>query len=71
MEISRQNQVRVFRSGALELEDPAPALPVEDAFSLHFPAFPHFRKAVLGEPRAEAGGVLVYEVELPPVKTNG
>ncbi len=61
---------RVFKIGAVELEDPDPQVSIEDAWALLKPNFPHLRSAVVNEPSYEADRVVI-EISIPPVKTNG
>lgn len=61
---------RVFRLSSLELSDPAPDLPAEEAIKLYSSSYPQLEIATLGEPVIEKG-VLVYEVEKNAVKTKG
>ena len=61
---------RLFKMGSLELPDPAPDRPPEEAIHLLAVNFPHFAMGLLGAPEWR-GDALVYPVEKPPVKTNG
>jgi len=61
---------RVFTMGNLELPDPAPHLPPDEAIRLLAVNFPHLAHGLLGEPTLR-GDTLVYPIEKPPVKTNG
>jgi len=61
---------RVFRLSSLELVDPAPDLPPEDAVKLYIPSYPQLEIATLSEPFIEKG-VQVYEVSKETVKTKG
>jgi len=62
---------RIFKLGALELEDPAPDLSPEDAIALYAPNFPQVQGATLAAPEVRGDGVLVYRVERPMVKIKG
>ncbi|MCB1713701.1 MAG: hypothetical protein KDK04_25175 [Candidatus Competibacteraceae bacterium] len=68
--ISISQPVRVFTMGSLELPDPAPDLPPEDAVKLLAVNFPHLAQGLLGAPEC-VGDKLVYDIQKPPVKTNG
>jgi len=61
---------RLFKMGSLELPDPAPDRPPEEAVKLLAVNFPHFAAGWLGAPERREDA-LVYPVEKPPVKTNG
>ncbi|HRZ35460.1 MAG TPA: PRTRC system protein C [Candidatus Paceibacterota bacterium] len=61
---------RRFKMGSLELPDPAPDLPPEEAVKLLAVNFPHLAAGLLGAPERR-GETLVYPIEKPPVKTNG
>ncbi len=61
---------RLFKMGSLELPDPAPDLPPEEAVKLLAVNFPHVAAGLLAAPELR-DGVLVYPVEKPPVKING
>ena len=61
---------RLFKMGSLELPDPAPDLPPEEAVKLLAVNFPPVAMGLLGAPEWR-GDALVYPVEKPPVKTNG
>lgn len=62
---------RKFLLGTLELDDPAPELPPEEALNLFALNFPQVRGAVLGAPEVRGDGLLVYRVERAEVKTKG
>ena len=61
---------RLFTMGSLELPDPAPHLPPEEAIQLLAVNFPHLAHGLLGTPERR-GDAWVYPIEKPPVKTNG
>jgi PRTRC genetic system protein C len=61
---------RVFRLSSLELTDPAPDLPADEAIKLYAPSYPQLEIATLGEPFIE-NGVQIYEVAKNEVKTKG
>ena len=61
---------RVFRLSSLELVDPAPDLPPEEAIKLYAPSYPQLEIATLSQPFIEKG-VQVYIVEKETVKTKG
>lgn len=62
---------RKFVLGALELDDPAPDLPPEEALALYAPNFPQVQSATLGAPEIRGDGVLLYRVDRPTVKVKG
>ena len=62
---------RFFRMGSLELPDPAPDLPPEEAIKLLAVNFPHLAHGLLGSPESRGEDALVYPIEKPPAKTNG
>ncbi|WP_422452232.1 hypothetical protein [Endozoicomonas sp. ALC066] len=61
---------RVFRAGALEIADTNPALPADESWRLIRDNYPHLQSALLSQPTLE-NGVMVVDIECPPVKTNG
>lgn len=68
--MSVQELKRVFRLSSLELADPAPDLPAEEAVKLYQASYPQLAVAQLSEPVIEKG-VMVYEIEKHEVKTKG
>lgn len=67
--LTLQRPTRRFQMGSLELPDPAPDLPPEEAVKLLAVNFPHCASGLLGAPECR-DGVWVYPIEKPPVKTN-
>ena len=65
-----QELKRVFRLSSLELADPAPDLPAEEAVKLYQASYPQLAVAQLSEPVVE-NGVLIYSIEKNEVKTKG
>lgn len=61
---------RVFRCGALEIVDPMPDQPAQEAWDRLKDNYPHLQYAVLSPATLESGRMVVA-VEIPPVKTNG
>lgn len=61
---------RVFRLSSLELADPAPDLPADEAIKLYVSSYPQLEIATLSEPFIEKG-VQIYEVSKAEVKTKG
>lgn len=68
--MSVQTVNRVFRFSSLELPDPAPDLPADEAIKLYAGSYPQLQIAELSEPVMEKG-VMVYGVEKKTVKTKG
>ena len=67
-----QRLPRVFKIGAARIEDTTPELSLYDAIrvlSKHYPQLRHTK--VYEEDARVDNGELVYEVQLPPAKTNG
>lgn len=69
-ELNVQAATRRFQMGCLELPDPAPGLPPEEAVRLLAVNFPQCASGLLGAPECR-DGVWVYPIDKPPVKTNG
>lgn len=65
-----QTMTRVFKMNSVELPDPDPDKPPEQAILCLVSAFPHLQHCTLGVPTTEADR-LIYPVIKPPVKTNG
>jgi len=61
---------RIFRMSSLELADPAPDLPAEEAIKFYAGSYPQLQVAQLSEPKVEKG-VMVYEIVKNEVKTKG
>ena len=61
---------RVFRMSSLELTDPAPDLPAEEAIKMYSASYPQLEVATLSEPVYEKG-VMVYQVLKNEIKTKG
>jgi len=61
---------RVFRFSSLELPDPAPDLPAEEAVKLYAGSYPQLGVAELAEPNMEKG-VMVYELKKHKVGIKG
>lgn len=62
--------IRVFKMGAVRLQDPAPSLPPNEAVKLYAASYPHLATATLQEPIL-VGGELHYAINIEPVKTKG
>jgi PRTRC genetic system protein C len=62
--------IRVFKMGAVRLQDPAPDLLPEEAVRLYAASYPHLATATLQEP-VLFGEELHYAINLEPVKTKG
>lgn len=62
---------RVFKLNSLELPDPDPKLPPEEAVQLYAHAYPQVGGAVLTGPEIDSDGRMVYSVERAPAKTKG
>ncbi len=61
---------RSFKLGSINLPDPDPTLPPEEAVKLYAPNYPMIATSTLREPEV-VGNELVYLIEKPPVKTKG
>lgn len=61
---------RVFRAGALEINDTNPSFTHEEAWDVAKGAFPHLQQAELSAPYMEDNRVVI-EVNTPPAKSNG
>lgn len=68
--MSVQTLTRKFRINTVVLDDPAPALPPEEALRLYAASYPFVASATLGEPVVEAGN-LVYPVNKQAATTKG
>lgn len=64
------NPIRVFKMGAVRLQDPAPNLSPSEAVKLYAASYPHLANATLQEPTL-VGEELYYVINLEPVKTKG
>lgn len=63
---------RVFKVGSMQLEDPAPGQPLEEAVRMLSRNFPQFRSYRLYEDDGVPDGDrLVYNLRTPPAKDNG
>lgn len=61
---------RLFKLSSLELADPAPELPPEEAIKLYAGSYPQLNVAELSEPEFTDTHV-IYHVEKNEVKTKG
>lgn len=61
---------RVFKFSSLELPDPAPDLPPEEAIKLYAGTYPELNVAELSDPDI-TDTHMVYKVEKREVKTKG
>lgn len=61
---------RVFRMGTIDLDDPAPEKPPQEALALYAGSYPMLANASLEDPVVE-GGKQVYVVIKPSAKTKG
>jgi len=68
--MSVQTLPRLFRFSSLELVDPAPDLPPEDAIKLYAGTYPQLSVAELSAPFVENGN-FVFEICKHEVKTKG
>ncbi|WP_347990296.1 PRTRC system protein C [Methylomonas sp. AM2-LC] len=62
--------MRIFKMGAVRLNDPAPELPPQEAIKLYSASYPHLAQAELSEP-VLMGEELHYSVVTHEVKTKG
>lgn len=62
--------IREFKIGALLVQDPSPNTSPEKAIEKLSELYPHIKNGVVANERVE-GGKIIYEVSIPPVKTNG
>lgn len=65
-----QELKRVFRLSSLELADPAPDLPPEDAVKMYQTSYPQLAVAQLSEPVIDKG-LIIYTIAKNEVKTKG
>lgn len=74
MSLSAISLKRIFKVGALRLDDPMPQGSLEDSVRILSQRYPQFRSSKLyeedGRPDPVAGE-LVFELQLPPPKKNG
>ena len=61
---------RVFKIGAIRLDDPDSSLPPDEAVKLYQRAYPYISHCTLSEPTLQ-NGVLEYAVTKPPVQVKG
>lgn len=63
---------RVFKVGAMKLDDPCPGGNLEESIRLLCRNYPQFRVSRLYESDGVVkGNELVYELKTPPAKVNG
>lgn len=70
MTATSQALTRVFKFGAIELDDPDESLDAEKALAIHALAYPILKSSALAAPVVD-GERLVYEVIKPQGKTKG
>lgn len=61
---------RIFAFHSIELPDPAPELPPEEAIKLYGGTYPQLAVSTLGEPEV-TDRAIIYHVEKKTVKTKG